>query len=50
MFCLNKGNHSIENCRQATKEYLNCRMEKGLMVKEEWKKLGLKDEEPTKET
>ena len=44
MFCLNTENHEIENCRQATKDYLNCRMEKGLMAKEEWKKLGLKDE------
>jgi hypothetical protein len=23
------------------KEYLNCRMEKGLMAKDEWKNLGL---------
>jgi len=44
MVCLNKGSHEVEGCRQASKEYLNCRMEKGLMVKEDWKNLGFKEE------
>ncbi|ETN38123.1 uncharacterized protein HMPREF1541_07747 [Cyphellophora europaea CBS 101466] len=28
-------------CRLHAKDYLNCRMDKGLMAKDEWKNLGL---------
>jgi cytochrome c oxidase assembly protein subunit 19 len=29
-----------EECRLLAKEYLGCRMEKGLMAKDEWSNLG----------
>ena len=35
--------NSASICREQAKDYLGCRMEKGLMAKEEWKKLGFKD-------
>jgi hypothetical protein len=35
-----RGNNDSQ-CRVLAKEYLNCRMEKGLMAKDEWKNLGL---------
>lgn len=42
--CLKSQNTPGENhadCRILAKDYLNCRMEKGLMAKDEWKNLGL---------
>ncbi|KAK9454223.1 hypothetical protein V1511DRAFT_503089 [Dipodascopsis uninucleata] len=35
-------------CRLLAKDYLNCRMERGLMRKDDWKNLGLPSD--TKET
>ena len=40
MNCLRRNNHESAACRDESKDYLGCRMEKGLMVKEEWNKLG----------
>ncbi|XP_064393633.1 cytochrome c oxidase assembly protein COX19-like [Halichondria panicea] len=44
MRCLK--NHSNDNslCRDESKSYLQCRMERNLMAKEEFSKLGYKDE------
>ncbi|KAM3965156.1 cytochrome c oxidase assembly protein COX19 [Aphomia sociella] len=43
MKCLlnNDSNNSL--CRDEAKEYLACRMENNLMLKEDWSKLGFKD-------
>ncbi|XP_026761883.1 cytochrome c oxidase assembly protein COX19 [Galleria mellonella] len=43
MKCLfnNNGNNSL--CREEAKEYLACRMENNLMLKEDFSKLGFKD-------
>jgi cytochrome c oxidase assembly protein subunit 19 len=43
MRCLAKNNNDNSLCRTEAKEYLDCRMEHGLMQKEEWKKLGFHD-------
>ncbi|RXG67480.1 cytochrome c oxidase assembly protein COX19 [Armadillidium vulgare] len=43
MLCLRENNYENQKCREKSKEYLECRMEKGLMAKEEWSKLGFKD-------
>jgi len=42
--CLRRQNppgKNNEECRILAKEYLGCRMEKGLMAKDEWQNLGL---------
>ncbi|KEF57195.1 uncharacterized protein A1O9_07385 [Exophiala aquamarina CBS 119918] len=42
--CLRRQNppgRNTDECRLLAKEYLGCRMEKGLMAKDEWKNLGL---------
>ena len=39
--CLrNQRGKNDEDCRELAKGYLGCRMEKGLMAKDEWKNLG----------
>lgn len=43
MVCLKDSDHRNEKCRHAAKEYFQCRMEKGLMAKEDWDKLGYGD-------
>ena len=43
MMCLNETKNDASSCRQASKDYLECRMEKGLMEKESWSKLGYSD-------
>ena len=45
MVCLSDNNNSNSACRQQSKNYLNCRMEKGLMEKESWRRLGYSDVE-----
>lgn len=43
MLCLReKGNLNTE-CRPLAKDYLGCRMDKQLMTREEWNKLGFGD-------
>jgi len=42
--CLRRQNppgRNNEECRVLAKDYLNCRMDKGLMAKDEWSNLGL---------
>lgn len=43
-----KGNNA-PNCRLLAKSYLNCRMENQLMEKDDWKNLGLPDDEKSGE-
>ncbi|EGD81462.1 cytochrome c oxidase assembly protein COX19 [Salpingoeca rosetta] len=38
--CLRKNNNNGRKCRVESKAYLQCRMEKQLMAKEDWAKLG----------
>ena len=43
MICLRENSNQNSDCRQLSKEYLDCRMQKQLMVREEWNKLGFGD-------
>ncbi|XP_058013874.1 cytochrome c oxidase assembly protein COX19 [Pituophis catenifer annectens] len=43
MKCLQANNFENGLCRQESKEYLECRMERELMAKEPLEKLGFKD-------
>ena len=43
MICLSTNDQKNEACRETAKEYLGCRMEHGLMAKEEWNRLGYGD-------
>ncbi|KZS18483.1 Phosphopantothenoylcysteine decarboxylase [Daphnia magna] len=40
MICLRENNNQNSKCREVSKDYLDCRMQKQLMVKEDWAKLG----------
>lgn len=42
MECLRKNELSNIDCTDESKAYLNCRMENGLMDKEDFKRLGFK--------
>jgi len=39
--CLKKNASTSTECRHLNRDYLNCRMQNGLMEKDEWKNLGL---------
>ncbi|CAA7258744.1 unnamed protein product [Cyclocybe aegerita] len=41
MACLKENSSTSTPCRALSKGYLDCRMEKGLMERDEWKNLGL---------
>ncbi|KAJ8595241.1 hypothetical protein M405DRAFT_783496 [Rhizopogon salebrosus TDB-379] len=41
MDCLRKNSSASTPCRVVSKQYLDCRMTKGLMERDEWKNLGL---------
>ncbi|XP_043945458.1 cytochrome c oxidase assembly protein COX19 [Protopterus annectens] len=43
MRCLRQNNFENSLCRQQSKEYLQCRMERQLMAKEPLERLGFKD-------
>ncbi|XP_053326988.1 cytochrome c oxidase assembly protein COX19 [Spea bombifrons] len=43
MKCLRENTFQAGLCREASKEYLECRMDRQLMAKEPLKKLGFKD-------
>ena len=43
MICLRENGNNNTNCRTQSKDYLDCRMEKQLMAKEDWRKLGFGD-------
>ncbi|XP_057307643.1 cytochrome c oxidase assembly protein COX19-like [Hydractinia symbiolongicarpus] len=45
MKCLKKNKQSNFVCQKESKDYLQCRMEKGLMAEEDFKKLGFKTDE-----
>ncbi|TFK57579.1 hypothetical protein OE88DRAFT_1651384, partial [Heliocybe sulcata] len=51
--CLRNNANSSTPCRHLNKAYLECRMNKGLMQRDEWKNLGLsnvdKETKPTKD-
>lgn len=52
MKCLRENSFQSNLCREDSKEYLECRMERQLMAKEPLEKLGFKDlvdEETTQE-
>ncbi|KAL3631920.1 hypothetical protein CASFOL_024904 [Castilleja foliolosa] len=42
--CLKSEGHNSEKCRQFSKKYLECRMEKNLMAKQDMKELGFRDD------
>ncbi|KAF9270548.1 hypothetical protein L218DRAFT_993142 [Marasmius fiardii PR-910] len=41
MKCLQNNSNTSTTCRDLSKSYLECRMQKGLMERDEWKNLGL---------
>ncbi|KAF8225826.1 hypothetical protein L208DRAFT_1304799 [Tricholoma matsutake] len=41
MKCLHESSSTSSHCRDLSKEYLDCRMQKGLMERDDWKNLGL---------
>ncbi|XP_055351775.1 cytochrome c oxidase assembly protein COX19-like [Paramacrobiotus metropolitanus] len=43
MQCLKTNGYDNSQCRVEAKNYLDCRMQKELMAKEEWSKLGFAD-------
>lgn len=43
------NNENAPNCRLLAKEYLRCRMERGLMVPDKWSHLGLPSDTNKKE-
>lgn len=44
MECLAKFDGNSSECRDLSKEYLRCRMDHGLMAKEDWDYLGFHEE------
>ncbi|KAG8983804.1 Cytochrome c oxidase assembly protein cox19 [Tulasnella sp. 427] len=42
--CLKSYSQESANCRLLNKDYLECRMSRGLMERAEWKRLGLPDD------
>ncbi|GLB36466.1 putative CHCH domain containing protein [Lyophyllum shimeji] len=40
MSCLRENESTSTPCRELSKNYLECRMQKGLMERDEWKNLG----------
>jgi len=41
--CLNENDYDNSKCRKESMNYLGCRMDKGLMARESWDKLGYAD-------
>ncbi|KAJ7693669.1 hypothetical protein B0H17DRAFT_932810 [Mycena rosella] len=46
MTCLRDNSSESSPCRPLSKDYLDCRMTKGLMEKDDWKNLGFQSKEP----
>ncbi|XP_046569703.1 cytochrome c oxidase assembly protein COX19-like isoform X2 [Haliotis rubra] len=46
MQCLRINKHSNSQCRDESKDYLQCRMDRNLMTKESWEKLGYTTDSP----
>ncbi|KAE9395932.1 hypothetical protein BT96DRAFT_958371 [Gymnopus androsaceus JB14] len=49
MNCLKDNSSTSTACRESSREYLECRMQKGLMQREDWQNLGLANVEKTPE-
>ena len=49
MICLSEAGNVASACRGESKDYLGCRMERGLMAREDWGKLGFGDMEKPRE-
>ncbi|XP_033729675.1 cytochrome c oxidase assembly protein COX19-like [Pecten maximus] len=47
MSCLKTHKQENDKCRIQAKDYLECRMNKNLMAKENWSKLGYRDMDDT---
>jgi cytochrome c oxidase assembly protein subunit 19 len=45
MKCINEKKGMNHECRDFAKDYLGCRMDKGLMERDEWERLGFKKDE-----
>ncbi|XP_021749619.1 cytochrome c oxidase assembly protein COX19-like [Chenopodium quinoa] len=45
--CLKVAGHNSGKCREFSKKYLQCRMEKNLMAKQELSELGFRKEQET---
>jgi len=43
MACLHQSGMNNSACREQSKDYLDCRMQKGLMAQEDWTRLGYAD-------
>eukprot|EP00249_Psilotum_nudum_P036725 c850_g1_i1 orf=312-659(+) len=43
--CLQDNSHEADKCRQLSKNYLECRMERNLMSKQDLSTLGFKEED-----
>ncbi|KAF5377640.1 hypothetical protein D9615_005122 [Tricholomella constricta] len=41
MNCMRENQSTSTLCRELSKDYLECRMQKGLMERDEWKNLGM---------
>ncbi|XP_034941517.1 cytochrome c oxidase assembly protein COX19 [Chelonus insularis] len=50
MNCISENRNSNTLCRDAAKEYLGCRMDNHLMAREEWSKLGFKQDNDSSTT
>ena len=45
MECLSDNERKYGKCKPQSKDYLNCRMQKGLMANESWPSLGFSESE-----
>ncbi|KAK2179806.1 hypothetical protein NP493_471g02010 [Ridgeia piscesae] len=45
MKCMNTASSKTTDCRQQCMDYLDCRMDRSLMLREDWTKLGFKEDE-----
>ncbi|CAA3018080.1 cytochrome c oxidase assembly protein COX19-like [Olea europaea var. sylvestris] len=48
--CLKSAGHKSENCRHLSKKYLECRMERNLMAKQDISELGFAREADVEES
>ena len=48
MLCLMEKQNNVSECKEESKCYLECRMDKGLMARESWSKLGYSEESKEK--
>ncbi|KHN88110.1 Cytochrome c oxidase assembly protein COX19 [Toxocara canis] len=48
MICLHENKNLSDRCRHLAKSYLKCRMDNGLMAKDDWASLGFsKKDDPS---